>query len=166
MLTHTTPTIEKKNLYLLVWTFNLICPLTNQDWEHNTAMVLSWKVWRRLRVCGVEDTELLLVLEGEVEFDEERVIQVGHHVPLSLHVLRLVLLHDVALLQDLNWTGTHTHFQLKGANIYECTYTVILAWSGKRKTVPMRFFFFGGTGYSRQHATVKMALEGWGLNFS
>lgn len=68
-------------------------------------------------VCGVEDTELLLVLEGEVEFDEERVIQVGHHVPLSLHVLRLVLLHDVALLQDLNWTDTHTHFQLKGANI-------------------------------------------------
>lgn len=78
-------------------------------------------------MCGVEDTELLLVLEGEVEFDEERVIQVGHHVPLSLHVLRLVLLHDVALLQDLNWTGGHTRISNLRVLIYECTYTVILA---------------------------------------
>lgn len=46
--------------------------------------------------------KLLLILEGEVEFDEERVIQVGHHVPLFLHVLLLVLLRDMVVVQDLN----------------------------------------------------------------
>lgn len=88
-----------------------------------------------VRECVIRDTELLLILEGEVEFDEERVIQVGHHIPLSLHVLRLVLLHDVALLQDLNCTQKeHYHTRLhvhslglmlpKGANTYKLTSTL------------------------------------------
>lgn len=47
---------------------------------------------------GSKDTQLLVVLEREVELYEERVFEDGHQVSLSLHVLHLVLLYNMAFL--------------------------------------------------------------------
>lgn len=64
--------------------------------------------WSTTSKC-VKDTQLLFILKGEVELDEEWMIQVWHDVSFSLNVLRFVLLHYVALFQDLNCWNTCTN---------------------------------------------------------
>lgn len=50
----------------------------------------------------MKDTELLFILKSEIQFDEEGMIETRHYVPLPLHILGLVLFHDVAFFQDFN----------------------------------------------------------------
>ena len=45
-----------------------------------------------------KDTESVFILEGEVELDEERVVDSKQDLLLSFHVLRLLLTHNVSLL--------------------------------------------------------------------
>ncbi len=54
-------------------------------------MLVDWK----------EDTEIIGILEGEVELDEEGMVQGRQDLLLSAYVLNLLLLDDVPLVQDL-----------------------------------------------------------------
>ena len=49
------------------------------------------------------DTEVVLVLKGEVEPDKEGVVQSSEHLLLSAHILHFLLTDDVTLVQDLYW---------------------------------------------------------------
>ena len=50
----------------------------------------------------VKDTEIIFVLESEVEFDKEWVIETGKDILLPTHILNLLLANDVAFVQYLH----------------------------------------------------------------
>ena len=51
----------------------------------------------------MKDTEIVGVLEGEVQLDKEGVVNGGQHLLLSAHVLHFLLFDDVSLVQDLHY---------------------------------------------------------------
>ena len=53
---------------------------------------------------SVKDTEIVGILESEVEPDKEGVVNGGQHLFLSAHILYLLLSDDVTLVQDLYCT--------------------------------------------------------------
>lgn len=57
----------------------------------------------------VKDTQIISILESEVELDKEGMIDGRQYLFLSAHVLHLLLPDDVAFVQDLHCTEqSHT----------------------------------------------------------
>lgn len=50
----------------------------------------------------IKDTEVFLVLEGEVQFDKERMIDLQKYFPLSLHIRNLLLPHNMMFTEYLH----------------------------------------------------------------
>ena len=51
------------------------------------------------------DTEVVFVLEGEVETHKEGMVEEGEDLLLTTDILHLLLTNDVSLVQDLHYEG-------------------------------------------------------------